>query len=248
MVLRTDDGQPISRTPLAENERLERAPMPVDEDSVILVSDRRTVKRFDLNHGQTVWVYQESPDLPVNGPPRLIGDSERLLVLHDGRLLIRLDPATGSKKWSCLLGSEDLSERPGATAYDDKRFYCVNIVHNLGHPQQAILAMSLVDGSSVWARHLTGPKEAAWSLALTQRYIVAYPSHNTADGAELENMPVIVSRRETGTLVQRFVFPTTIADVTLKVDPRGALLATARGLWALGSKEASSSPLSERGH
>ena len=31
-------------------------------------------RRFDLNHGQTVWVYQESKELPVNGPPRLLGD------------------------------------------------------------------------------------------------------------------------------------------------------------------------------
>ena len=60
-------------------------------------------------------------------------------------------------------------------------------------------------------------------------------------------MPVIVRRRETGDLVQRFVFPTTIADVTFKADPRGALVATARGLWGLGSKEASTSPLSDRG-
>ena len=97
LVLRTDDGQPISRTALDENERLERVPLSVDEDSVLLVSDRRTVKKFDLNHGQIVWVYQESTDLPVNGPPRLLGDAERLLVLHDGRLLIRLDPATGFK-------------------------------------------------------------------------------------------------------------------------------------------------------
>ena len=116
LVLRTDDGQPISRTTLDENERLERVPVPVDEDSVLLVSDRRTVKKFDLSHGQTVWVYQESIDLPVNGPPRLIGDSECLLVLHDGRLLIRLDPATGSKRWSSQLGVEDLSARPGAMA------------------------------------------------------------------------------------------------------------------------------------
>ena len=42
--------------------------------------------------------------LPVNGAPRVFGDSERLLVLHDGRQLIRLDPATGSKRWSCPLG------------------------------------------------------------------------------------------------------------------------------------------------
>ena len=34
--------------------------MPIDENSVLLVSDRRTVKRFDLVHGQTSWVYRES--------------------------------------------------------------------------------------------------------------------------------------------------------------------------------------------
>ena len=62
----------------------------------------------------------------------------------------------------------------------------------------------------------------------------------------LENMPVILRRRETGALVQRFVFPTTIADVTFKVDSRGALLATSRGIWSLGSKEVSQSPRSER--
>ena len=118
LVLKTDDGQPTSRTPLEENERLERVPMPVDEDSVLLVTDLRTVKKFDFNHGQTVWVYQESPVLPVNGDTPLFGDCECLLVLHDGRLLIRLDPATGSKRWSSMLGAQDLSERPGAMAYD----------------------------------------------------------------------------------------------------------------------------------
>ncbi len=105
-MLRTDDGRPTSRIPLDENERLQRMPVPVDEDSVLLVTDLRTVKKFDLNHGQTVWVYQESRVLPVNGAPRVFGDSERLLVLHDGRTLIRLDPATGSKRWSCSLGSK----------------------------------------------------------------------------------------------------------------------------------------------
>ena len=61
-------------------------------------------------------------------------------------------------------------------------------------------------------------------------------------------MPVIVRQRETGELVQRFVFPTTTADLTLKADPHGGLVATTLGLWGLGSKEASSSTSSDRGH
>ena len=60
-------------------------------------------------------------------------------------------------------------------------------------------------------------------------------------------MPVVIRRRETGELVERFVFATTIADASLRADARGVVLATQRGLWGLGSKDASSGPLSERG-
>ncbi len=49
-------------------------------------------------------------------------------------------------------------------------------------------------------------------------------------------MPVIVHRREDGALIERFVFQTTISEVTFKIDPRGALLATEKGVWALGPK------------
>ena len=60
IVLRTDDGQPVTRTPLAETEQLERPPLPVDDDSVLLVLDPKTVKKYDVNHGQIVWEYRES--------------------------------------------------------------------------------------------------------------------------------------------------------------------------------------------
>jgi hypothetical protein len=239
LVLRTDDGQPITRMPLAENELLERPPLPLDDDSVLLVVDRRTVKKFDLIHGQTVWMDRETADLPADGPPRLLGDSERLLVLHDGRSLSRLDPATGSKSWSSLLGTEDLSERPLSVAHDDKRFYCVN--------RGTLRALSLDDGLPVWSHYLNGPENAIWSIALTQHHVIAYPSVSSqSDSAHLENMPVIVRRRETGVLVQRFVFPTTIAEVAITVDWRGAVVATSRGVWGLAAKGAGPKALSER--
>ena len=47
------------------------------------------------SRGQFTWDYRESAEMPVNGPPRVLVDAERVLVLHDGRLLIRLDPVTG---------------------------------------------------------------------------------------------------------------------------------------------------------
>jgi cellulose synthase operon protein C len=254
LVLRTEDGRPTSRTALDENERLQRVPMPVDEDSVLLVTDLRTVKKFDLTHGQTVWVYQESRVLPVNGAPRVFGDSERLLVLHDGRTLIRLDAATGSKRWTCSLGSQDLSERPGAMVYDDRRFFFVNTDAIYGGPRQVVRAVSLEDGSGIWTRVLASDRDdVTWSIALTRRYVIAYPANNPPSTDHVEKLPatvipMIVRRRETGELVQRFVFPTRIADLTVKADPNGGLVATTMGFWGLGSKEASSAPVSDRGH
>jgi outer membrane protein assembly factor BamB len=229
LVLRTDDGQMLLRHSLGENEFLKRPPVPVDEDSLLLVPDLKTVKKLDLSHGQPSWIYRESDVLPVNGAPRVLSDGERVLVLHDGRLLNRLDPATGSKRWWCPLGPDNLSERPGSMAFDDKRFYWAS--------DKMLRAISLEDGSPVWSCYLNGPAEAAWSIELTEGHILAYPSKiEPTDGNEVENMCVIVRRRENGALVQRFVFPTKIADVAFKADPGGVWVATARGLWALGER------------
>ena len=234
LVLETQSGRPMARLTLADGESLERPPVPLDEDHVILVPDRRTVKKLDVSRGQWVWDYRESAELPVTGPPRVIVDGERLLVLHDGRLLIRLDPVSGSRKWSALLGLEDLSDRPDAIACDARRVYCVS--------QQNVRALSIEDGKSVWSAHLAGPENALWSLALSARYVLAYPSLSNASGDEIEVMPVVVRRQETGSLVQRLVFPASIADVNLRLDARGAVVATAQGLWSLASREATTSP------
>ncbi len=244
LVLRTEDGQPVARTTLAESEQLERPPLPVDDDSVLVVLDPRTVKKYDLNHGQIVWEYRESEDLPVNGPPRLYGDAERVLVLHEGRTLIRLDPATGSKRWSCLLGTEDLGQHAGALAFDEQRFYCVYRWRSI----VTLRAVSLADGTPVWNCEWAGPEDSWWSIALSANHVIAYPNHTgLADGAEMETIPVVVRRRETGAMVQRFLFPanstalppradpaTPRGFVTFKIDPVGALVATPRGVWGLG--------------
>ena len=126
LVLETESGRQVARAPLADGEALESAPVPIDEDHVLLVPDRRTVKNFDLGRGLFTWDYRESPEMPVNGPPRVLVDAERVLVLHDGRLLIRLDPVSGAKRWSSVLGTENLSDRLDALACDDRRVYCVS--------------------------------------------------------------------------------------------------------------------------
>jgi len=253
IVLRTEDGQHVARTTLAETDQLERPPLPLDDDSVLLVLDPRTVKKYDVNHGQIVWEYRESELLPVHGPPRLFGDAERVLVLHEGCTLIRLDPATGSKRWSCPLTNEDLGGREGSMALDEQRFYCINRWRST----VTLQAIALSDGVKSWTYDWAGPEDSSWSIALSAQHVIVYPNHTgLADDAEMATIPVIVRRRDTGTLVQRFLFPATLAErtppvapggtpsatpqdlVTFKIDPGGASVATPRGVWSLGARGA----------
>jgi outer membrane protein assembly factor BamB/tetratricopeptide (TPR) repeat protein len=251
LVLRTEDGQPVARTPLGEAEQLERPAMPVDDNSVLMVLDPRTVKKLELNTGQFSWEYRESEDLPVNGPPRLMGGGDLVLVLHEGRTLIRLDPATGSKRWSCLLGLEDMSRRTAAMAFDERRFYCIS---RFG-ATVTLRAVSLEGGTAVWTSEwTTNAEDSSWSLALAADHVFAYPVPSVqGKGVEMETIPVIVRRRDTGALVQRLVFPANgkvaepsppqdrgpaggdaLAAVTFNLDHLGAVVATPRGIWGLG--------------
>jgi outer membrane protein assembly factor BamB/tetratricopeptide (TPR) repeat protein len=229
LVLESENGNQVGRLQLADGESLERPPVPLDEDHVLVVPDRRTVKNLDLSRCQFTWDYRESAELPVNGPPRIIVDAERVLVLHDGKLLIRLDSVNGSKRWATTLGIENLSERPEAISCDERRVYCTS--------HQTLRAISIEDGGAVWDCHLTGPENSLWSIGLSERFVFAYPSQPSLSGDEIESMPLVVRSKERGALVQRFVFPATIADVNLKLDARGALVATPRALWALCGRE-----------
>ena len=225
LVIETETGRQLARAVLGDGDQLQRPPVPVDSDHVLLVPDRRTVRKLELSRGQVIWDYRESQELPVNGPPRVMVDAERLLILHDGRVLIRLDPETGSKQWSTVLGTEDLSERPEALACHGGRIFCVS--------RQGLRALSLENGAVLWNCHLGGPENALWTLALSDRCVLTYPRTSHPSDEERENLPLIVRRQDNGALVQRFLFSATISDVTLRLDARGAMLATPQSVWKL---------------
>jgi hypothetical protein len=94
----------------------------------------------------------------------------------------------------------------------------------------------LEDGSPIWTRRLSGRDSTRWSLALSDRSVLVHPSLSSLWEEEIEAMPVVVCKQEDGALVQRFVFPATIADVRMRLDSRGAMIATPRELWALGAR------------
>ncbi len=133
VVLETDSGLGRGTFPQSEAEQAwSRDPLPIDDDRVALVIDERTVALFDVEIGQYAWTYRELSALPRSGPPRLLGDSGRLLVLRDGSELVRLDPATGEKRWSRVLGIEDLSEWPEALALDGR----ARLLHERADPDR----------------------------------------------------------------------------------------------------------------
>jgi hypothetical protein len=67
---------------------------------------------------------------------------------------------------------------------------------------------------------------------------MAFPGLPKQSGNDLEGLPVVFCRRESGALVQRLLFPVTVTDVAVRLAPRGAVIATQSGLWALGERRA----------
>jgi hypothetical protein len=227
LVIETEGGRRKTEFSHASDEGWLRVPLPLDDDHVAIVPDRRTVALLDLRKGIEAWVFRESDRLPNNGSPRLLGNAEALLVVHDGNELIRLDPATGGKRWSHPLGGEDLSARVEATLADNQRFYWAS--------DRTLNALSLKEGKLVWSSHLTGPR-SGWSLALTEQAVLAYPLDSTLSGPG-EGLPLVLRRRDSGQLVQRVHFPVAASDVSVRLAPTGAMVATSEGLWALGERQ-----------
>ena len=231
LVLDTADGNRRAEFPQGEEKEWPRPPLAIDDDHVALVADLMTVSLLDTSRGVNAWLFREARDiLPRYGPPRLFGDAERLLVLHDGRDLIRLDLATGNKVWAHprLLGIEDLSERPEAIALADDRVFVAN--------GPTLSAYAMGDGSMLWKRPLNGPS-AGWDLALTERSVVAYPGPSRLKVDGLGVLPLVFHRRLDGEPIQRLLIQGSATDVAVRFSPRGALVATQGGLWALGDRQ-----------
>lgn len=227
VVLEAATGRRIAEFPLEGDEEWARPPLPLDSDHVALVADRRTVVMFDISRGVNSWVFRESQEMPKNGPPRLFGDAERLLLVHDGNELIRLDAATGAKRWSRPLGVENLGDRPEALAADGDRVYWVN--------HRTLNAALLSDGSLAWSRFLNGP-EQGWVVDLTERCVLAYPGLAQRSEGGIEGLPLVFRRRTDGALVQRLLFSTPVTEVAVRLMPKGVLVATQGEVWSLGER------------
>jgi outer membrane protein assembly factor BamB len=238
VLLDTDTGHRRAEFHQGDEEQAwARDPLTIDDDRIAVVVDERNPALFDLNKGIYAWTYREIAAVPKSGPPRLFGDSGRLFALRDGREVVRLDPATGVKLWSQVLGIEDLSEWPDALALDGDRLFCV-----CGQATNATLtSYNLSDGSIAWRQLLSGPP-SGWAVALTERSVAVYPSPGRSVDGDLDGLPIAFFRRTNGQLVQRLLLPAPVTDLAVRLAPHSALVATQAGAWALGEWQ----PMAER--
>jgi outer membrane protein assembly factor BamB len=204
-----------------------RDPVPIDDDRLALAVDARTITLFDLEKGAEVWTYHDDSELPRTQGPRLLSDSGRLLALFDGHTLVRLNPASGLPLWERGLCLGDLSESPEALAVDADHVYCAY--------DSTLTAYRLDTGEPAWRRHLVGPESAGWSLALTERFVVAYPDPTRSLGGVIDSLPVVLCRRQDGLPVQRLVFHVPASVSAVRLDPGSVVVATQGRVWALGA-------------
>jgi outer membrane protein assembly factor BamB/tetratricopeptide (TPR) repeat protein len=237
LVLETATGRRRVEAAQPEDDEWPRDPLPIDDDHVGLVLNQTKVAKFDTTKGTYAWEFEESRESPRLGPPRLFCDAERLLVLHNGHDLMRLDLASGAKAWPRwkLLGSEDLRDRPEAIVMADDRVF-VTSGSMLPAFASTLSAFSMRDGSLIWKRSLTGPA-LAWDVALTERSVVAYPSPSRLKEDGIGVLPLVFHRRDDGEPIQRLLIQAPITDLAIRFSARGALVATQGGLWALGDRQ-----------
>jgi outer membrane protein assembly factor BamB/tetratricopeptide (TPR) repeat protein len=229
VVLETDTGRRRGEFAQADEEPAwPRPPLAVDDDHVALVVDDRTVALYDFARGVRAWTFREPAALPRSGPPRLLGDTGRLLVLRDGSELLRLDAVTGKRIWSQVLGLEDLSEWPDAITADGNLVYVAN--------GPTLTAYNAADGAIVWRTPLVGP-DSGWSLSLSKDWILAYPNPARSAEGTVDDASLVFRRRSNGALVQRILLGSRVHDLAVRLSPHLALVATENGGWAIGDDQ-----------
>ena len=201
-------------TPRPTPKKWPRDPLPIDDDHVALVTDRMTVALFDLARGRNAWVFRETTELPRYGPPRLLGDAERILVLHDGRELIRLDPATGAKGWGRLLGSDDLSDRPESIALSGRP----GVRRQRREPGGPLAARRLDPLEAPARRPLGGPLGRRPDRA--ERGRLSRPPRGQARNTSAPSRSLL-HRRDDGEPIQRLLFQGTVSDLAVRFSARG---------------------------
>jgi outer membrane protein assembly factor BamB len=148
-----------------------RPPVALDDETVAVVLDARTVALIDRTTGKRLWEHVNQEATTATGaPPQLIAAEKNLLLLtpnNIGYTLQRLDRATGKPLWERppLLETKTALDAAG-WSLDQNVVYCVE--------DQVLTARALADGKILWRQALAGA-DGGWQTRRIGDTVLAYP-------------------------------------------------------------------------
>lgn len=159
-----------------------RRPLQWDENRIVVTPDRLNVAMIDLAEGKRLWTWKVTATSPRNGPPRLFREGDKLVVIKDGDMAVRLDPANGKPVWDAFLGGTDHSRDLPDIALDDQRMYVIERLESSRIPGLVTRAYDLTDGSVAWRSvHISvGQSWAVSSRAGTDSGVMIWPDNGLA--------------------------------------------------------------------
>ncbi len=238
-ILAPQTGRQLAYLPNLEQSRSwDRSPQILGGETLLTVVEQRTIEAIDLRDGSLRWVYREPDQQASRGAPMLVGDSEYILVLYNGKLLVRLDPNSGRSVWDLPLGTDDLSARPGTLRRDGSVLFAAT--------DTTLQAIDLDSGRRLWLRPLSA-RSMDWSLELAENWVVAAPDPTPSLSASARRrLALVFCRRDDGRLLQRRPLDRVVTNVGLNLDDRGLILVDGRSSRVF-RPWAESSPAAEPG-
>lgn len=126
----------------------QRPPLELDERTLCVTADHRTIELLDSQTGQCLWTYRPAGVTTRSGEiPSVLGRGNLLLCVQPaniGFFLQRIDRASGKVVWSRLLTAKTLDL--DAWTFDADAVYTIE--------DRLLIARSLADGEVLWQRPL----------------------------------------------------------------------------------------------
>jgi outer membrane protein assembly factor BamB len=150
-------------------------PHALNDRHVGLVPDIKQVEWVDLLTGKAVWTYTIDRPTTLSGdPPQVFGQADVVLVAVSRNYGIEvecLEARTGRRRWASPVLFPRVAGRISA-ALDRSMVYVI--------ADNVLEAFTLADGKRLWRRPL-GANSTDWRVALTRRYLLAFPAQATPE-------------------------------------------------------------------
>ncbi|MFN0056702.1 MAG: PQQ-binding-like beta-propeller repeat protein [Planctomycetales bacterium] len=184
---------------------------------------------IDAEEGRQISRYQ-GPVSHVRAPPSLIAGEEALLAVLDGDTLVRIDPATGRRMWSCRAGVTPLANPHDSVCLDRQRAFVV--------ASGVLRAVALEEGNFLWEQYL-GPAPDQWRIECQDQWLIA--TRQTGN----DPIAAMLCHPATGEVVEQLTSPAPARRVQFRLAGSEALLSSDTSVAGYRAADFERHPLSE---